>query len=95
SLEENAIVTRLGADRFLWNLFCKVTRVDSVKYSKRYKNRERAKSPLKDVPITHEDFDAVIGVVENEIMSLKDGVHFEGEKYVTSEEFYNSVQKIK
>ncbi|MBQ9631253.1 MAG: hypothetical protein IJR49_06685 [Treponema sp.] len=95
ALRENEVVTKQGCARFLWNLFCKITGANPVKYSTRYKNRLNAKSPVKDVNLNSSDFDAVLGVVENEFMSLTDGLNFKPSENVSGQDFYTSVKKIK
>lgn len=88
---EGDIVTKKTSARFLWNLY-NVKRNSSnqlTKYSSRMK-----KSPVSDLSFEDSDFDAVLGCVENEFMSLEDGKNFLGEKPVSAIEFNKSISNI-
>ena len=52
-------------------------------------------SPIPDVPLASPDFDAVLGSVENELMTLRDGVNFYPEEKVSGAEFNASLTKIR
>lgn len=91
---ESTIATRILAARFLWNLYANTHKTNATKYSERYRSRANAKSPVADIEISSEDFDAILGVVEKEIMSLVDGKNFNPEGTVTAPEFDASLKKI-
>ncbi|MGP1459254.1 MAG: hypothetical protein ACTTKL_08080 [Treponema sp.] len=84
---KDEIIARIKCARFLWNLYSsKKGRSGSAqKYSARYRATELP-SPVADVPADSEDFDAVLGSVENELMELPDGEHFEPDKKVSAPE---------
>ena len=58
-----------------------------TRYSDKYKKSGRTKSPVADVPVEDEDFDAILGVVEKEFMELPDGRNFYPDEEVTKLEF--------
>jgi len=92
ALGENDIVTKYVSARFLWNLYnSKRNSQNSLtKYSSKMK-----KSPIQDVDIDNPDFDAVLGCVENEFMSLKNGQKFDGNDNFTAIEFDSAIDIIK
>lgn len=94
-ISENTVLTRIITARFLWNLYWRDRNAQPQKYSARYRARSNAKSPVKDVDVTDEDFDAVLASIENEWMELPDGVNFKGNGTVSGSEFSSSVKKIK
>lgn len=93
---ENDIVTKYISARFLWNLYNSKKKSSATinKYSTRFRSQNR-KSPVKDLDVASDDFDAVLGCVENEFMSLEDGVNFNGEKPVSALEFSEYINHIK
>lgn len=84
--------TRLLAARFLWNLYWRGGGADPQKYSAKY--RARGKSPVKDVPLTSDDFDAVLGCVEKEWLDLADGTNFNGNAGISGADFSAGVKKL-
>lgn len=90
-------VTRNILARFLWNLRNSrgngKNKDNATKYSERYRARANAKSPVADLPLSSPDFDAVLGCVENELMTLPDGRNFNGEKAVSGLESYEALKK--
>ena len=82
-------LTRRFCARFIWNAW--VRKNGNLKmfnrYSEKYKNSGRTKSPVADVPIEDEDFDAILGVVEKEFMELPDGRYFYPEEEVSKQQF--------
>ena len=86
--------TRLLAARFLWNLYWREGGADPQKYSSRYRSRASAKSPVKDVPLSSGDFDAVLGCVEKEWLSLEDGTSFNGNAGISGAAFSEGVKKL-
>ena len=93
-LNANAI-TRIMAARFIWNLFVEKKGNDSLKtrYSSRYQKMQNATSPIEDVDIFDEDFDAVLGTVERELMDLPDGKNFYPDEIITGIDFLGILKK--
>lgn len=89
-------MNRTMCARYLWNLYVakKGKKTLLTRYSKRYSQMEDAASPIQDVEITNPDFDAVMGVVETEIMSLPDGINFLPEDFVTPVEFISYLKAL-
>ncbi|MBN2536301.1 MAG: hypothetical protein JXB88_25690 [Spirochaetales bacterium] len=65
-----------------------------VKYKKQYEGNELA-SPVPDVQVTDYFFNAVLVLVENEIMELPNGIHFLPYKTMSGIEFNELLTKIK
>ena len=59
----------------------------ATRFSSRFSKMQEPKSPVFDLVVDDKDFDAVLGVVENEIMHLVDGRNFESDKVVTVLDF--------
>lgn len=82
-------ITKSQCAIFIWKLYAensgKTNQLD--KYSKRYIKLQNVESPVKDVKISSPYFDAVLGLVENEIMDLPDGNHFYPDEEVTVLDF--------
>lgn len=93
-LKENTVVTRILAARYLWNLYVTNKALDGTKYSARYRKRTNPKSPVADVDISSEDFDAVLGVIENEIMSLVDGKNFYPDENISPAQMRDALTRI-
>ena len=91
-LLKDETVTRIKCARFLWNLMT-LPYEEKIKYSALFKNPED--NPVKDVDIENPDFNAVLGVIENEIMDLPDGENFYPDKTVSGMEFIKSVKKVR
>ena len=90
-------ITRIMCARYLWNLYIR-SKGDSkllTKYSSRYKKLANAKSPVADITFDNPDFDAVLGTVENEIMSLPDGKNFMPDEPVSVLDFLNYLNALK
>lgn len=89
------VMTRKMCARFLWNAY--VRHSGNLKmlsrYSEKYRQSGRSKSPVADVPVDDADFDAILGVVENEFMELPDGKSFEPDETVTKLQFINWAKK--
>lgn len=77
-ITDSQSVNRLACARFLWNLYVlnKGNPQLASRYTSRYSKIPNAKSPVSDIEIQNLDFDAVLGVVDNEIMNLPDGKNF-------------------
>ncbi len=90
AVDSETIVSKILSARFLWNLYNAKKNNDNLrKYSEKMK-----KSPVQDLPLDSPDFDAVLGCVENEFMSLEDGRNFKGEKNVTGVDFDSYIEKM-
>lgn len=90
-------IKRITCARFLWNLYV-MNRGNpklAVKYSNRYKKNPAAKSPVADVEISNPDFDAVLGLVENEIMNLPDGKNFFPDTEVVVLDYLSYLKNVK
>lgn len=89
-------IDRVACARFLWNLYVmkKGNKKLATRYSSRYSKMANAKSPVADILIENVDFDAVLGVVENEIMNLPDGKNFNPGEKVTVLEFLSYLKKL-
>ncbi len=89
-------LTKSMAARFFWNLHCNKT--DNIelktKFSTYYK-KEKSKSPVKDVSISHEDFDAILGCIQYRYFTLDDGVNFNPDNFVSGAEIAKALQRMK
>ena len=88
-------ITRKMCARFIWNAY--VRRSGNLKmltrYSEKYRKSGRTKSPVADISVEDDDFDAVLGVVESEFMELPDGKNFNPDAVVTRLQFINWTKK--
>lgn len=84
--QPGAAAARKDAALFLWMLMTRGDRRMAVRYTERY--AARAASPVPDVPYGSPYFDAVLGVVEEGIMSLVDGRTFDPDSPATGLDFY-------
>ncbi|WP_027727568.1 hypothetical protein [Treponema sp. C6A8] len=93
---ESQNISRRFCARFLWNTFVKRQGKPKLltKYSDRYKASGRAMSPVADVSVYNPDFDAILGVVENEIMELPDGKNFYPDDIVSKLDYLKWIKKI-
>ena len=93
NIQETTISRKLCA-RFIWNAY--VQRYGNLKmltrYSDKYKKSGRA-SPIEDVLVSDPDFDAVLGVVENEFLELPDGKSFKPDDKITNLEYITCLKK--
>ena len=82
--------------RFLWNLYIgrKGDESTATAYSRSYRSQIKSLSPVPDVPLDSEDFDAVLGTVENELLALPDGRNFYPDETISGVEFSRSVKKL-
>ncbi len=94
-LSRDAAVTKTMCARFLWNLWNKKKNTPEQlnKYSALFVDASM-RSPIPDVSRDSPDFDAVLGVVENDLMHLEDGINFSGDKTVSAIEFIELLQKF-
>lgn len=88
--------TRVMTARYLWNIFINVKDKPALRtrYSNMY-SKSGMGSPIKDIKITDEDFDAVLGCVEFNLMQLPDGVNFNPSGTVSGVEINEALKKIK
>ena len=93
-LNSNAI-SRIMAARFIWNLYVEKKGKPELRtrYSSRYAKMPNPVSPIADVAIDCEDLDAVIGVVENEIMNLPDGKAFYPDDILTGLDYLSIIKQ--
>jgi len=95
-VKRNSIVDRKNSARFLWCLYCSKRGMSDFTNESAVMLKEKAGySPIPDVELDCSEFDAIIGVVEHEIMSLPDGVNFNPDKTVDASEFSSWLQKIR
>ncbi len=90
----NQKLNRKLCARFIWNAYIKKTGNLKMlaRYSEKYQKTGR-NSPIADVSIDDKDFDAVLGVIENEFMELPDGRNFLPEDSVTNLQFLTWIKK--
>lgn len=88
-------INRKLCARFIWNAYVRKNGNLSMlsRYSDKYKKANRTKSPVFDVPVEDIDFDAVLGVIENEFMEMPDGKNFNPEEAVTNLQFITWLKK--
>jgi len=79
-----AVAGRRHVAFFLWGIVARLERDPRLLTA--YRTKYTA-SPVADVPIDAPWFDAALGVVEQEIMDLPDGVHFQPDAQVTGLDF--------
>lgn len=81
-----APMSRKDAAFFLWNLMARGRREMLTRYSLRY--AARGAGPVADLPYGSAYFDAALGVVEENVMSLPDGRSFRPDDPVAGLDFY-------
>lgn len=94
-LYPNTVLTRKLQARCLWNIYCDLKSKHKIKtrYSELYTSSKRT-SPIGDVKIDDEDFDAIIGCIEFNLMNLTDGVNFNPDDSVSGIDFNESLKKL-
>lgn len=87
-------INRVLVSRFLWNIYVwqNGKSIEATKYSKKY--QKKGSSPIKDVPLSSGDFDAVMGNIQLEVMELPDGVNFYPQDKVLGLEFLQWVKNL-
>lgn len=96
ALKKSQLVDRQLCARFLWNVYCVKKNYTSQKTKNSEVYRKKVhQSPIPDVELYSEDFDAILGVVENEIMDLPDGQNFAPAEMVAASDFNAWLLKIK
>jgi hypothetical protein len=90
------VVLRSGTAWFLWRLYAehRADRGLLSKYSSRYSRMTDPRSPVADLPPLSPFFDAVLGCIETELMSLPDGRNFQAAGTVRGAEFLTMLKKI-
>ena len=83
--------TRKDVAFFLWRIILHAER--SSKLEGQYRAKYKV-SPVPDVPVDAPFFEAVLGVVEREIMDLPDGVHFQPDGGVTQIEYQQMLSRL-
>lgn len=83
--------TRKDTAIFLWHLICAENESKLNQYSNKYRTRSR--SPIADVPLGAEFFDAALAMIEYDIMQLVDGKYFSPDAPVSGAAFYTFLQK--
>ncbi len=83
--------TRKAVAFFLWGLIARTEH--DPKLLTRYRQRY-ALSPVPDVGVEEPWFDAVLGVVERELMDLPDGVSFRPDQPVSGLEYLSILQRL-
>ena len=95
SLRQGDMAKRVLAARFLWNLYAaRNPSVSVLRYSSKYRMNKSSATPVPDISLSSEDFDAVLGCVENELMFLPDGRSFNPDGIISGRDFYSAVKKI-
>jgi hypothetical protein len=74
AVKPETVASRKDVAFFLWGIVARLEH--DTRLLTAYRTRYTA-SPVPDVPIDAPWFDAALGVVEQEIMDLRDGVHFQ------------------
>lgn len=82
--------TRKDAALFLWSMMSRADTRLATRYSTRYASR--GTSPVPDVPYGSPYFDAALGLVEEDVMSLVDGKNFNPDGPVSGLDFYGWLQ---
>lgn len=88
-------VSRAMQARYLWNIYCDLKKKPALKirYSSAYSSSKKP-SPVKDVDVSNEDFDAILGCIEYGLMNLTDGINFNPSSSVSGIEFNESLEKL-
>jgi tetratricopeptide (TPR) repeat protein len=88
----DGIVSRKAAAWYLWEIVARAEHNPKLLtlYRQKY-----ATSPVPDVAVNEQWFDAVLGTVEREIMDLPDGVHFRPDDAVTGLDFVTMLARMK
>jgi len=87
----SAACTRKDVAFFLWRIIVHAERGSNLdgQYRARFKV-----SPVPDVPVDVPWFEAVLGVVEREVMDLPDGVHFQPDAAVSELEYQQALARL-
>lgn len=90
--KQNDMVKRQDAALFLWRVIARDDATMLKRYTVRYAGRD-GYTPVPDVPFDSPYFNAVLGVVEEGIMNLKDGTNFGGKDTLSGLEFFGMLNK--
>lgn len=92
-------LTKSMAARFIWNLFCNKKNDSTLK--RRYTDSpngtfagKKITSPIKDVSVTHDDFNAILCCVQYRFLSLTDGINFRPNDPVSGAEIIKALNII-
>lgn len=85
-------VRRKDAALFFWYIITKGDSRKLTSYTDKYK--VKMKSPIEDVPFDSPWFNAILGIVEEDILKLKDGKFFEPDAVMTEVEFRKALQAL-
>jgi tetratricopeptide (TPR) repeat protein len=91
SAPADSLAPRKSVGFFLWGLMARLEHNPKLLTVYRLKYTS---SPVADVALTAPEFDAVLGVVEREIMELPDGVNFRPEQTVTGLQYLGMLGKL-
>ena len=83
--------SKKDAALFLWHLIVGDNEKRLTKYTRYYTNKRRL--PMPDVKLDGIYFDAIVGTVEEDVIPLADGKHFEPDNPVSGMEFYRWLLK--
>ena len=87
----DSLAPRKSVGFFLWGLMARLEHNPKLLTVYRLKYTS---SPVADVALTAPEFDAVLGVVEREIMELPDGVNFRPEQTITGLQYLGMLGKL-
>jgi len=87
----SAPCTRKDVAFFLWRIILHAERGASLEGT--YRARYKA-TPVPDVPVDAPWFEAVLGVVEREVMDLPDGVHFQPDAGMSELEYQQALSRL-
>jgi tetratricopeptide (TPR) repeat protein len=89
-------VFRAGAAWFLWRLYAENRGDRGIlsRYSSHYSRMINPQSPIADLPLLSPFFDAILGCVETEMMSLPDGKNFNPADPVRGSEFLGILKRF-
>lgn len=89
-------LTRAMEARFIWNLYCNKRNKPTLRTSySSYYTEKSLKSPVNDVKVTDEDFDAILGCIEYGFMELPDGQNFNPTGSVSGVEFDKIIKNFR
>ncbi|MDR0290430.1 MAG: hypothetical protein LBI06_05790 [Treponema sp.] len=89
-------VSRSGAAWFIWHLYAEARADRSLlsRYSNRFATGPNPRSPIADLPPLSPFFDAILGCVETELLSLPDGRNFRGSDPIRGAELLAVLKRV-
>ena len=93
-LSKDEMLTRAVCARIEWNIYAEKKGLQKKNYSDFYRGNS-LNSPVEDVDVFDEDFDAVLGCVETEIINLIDGNIFQPNSQPQGIEVLNWIQNAR